>query len=119
MVAMSKSSTKNHLLRVDKYVNPGHHDPTGGGPVPYNPTKSVLPSNHVELFTSSTAVRNPKNGTVTRWAKEGEGRDAVYHRFQESSPNEFHWNGSTKGRTKSGEAREIALHEVPGSIRNG
>ena len=36
--------------KAPKYENPGHHDPKGGGPNPYNSEKSVLPENHEELW---------------------------------------------------------------------
>ncbi|XXT20486.1 hypothetical protein WME94_02800 [Sorangium sp. So ce429] len=54
---------------------------------------------------------------MTRWAKEGTGKTAVYHRFQEHSPGEFHWNGSTDGVTKSGRARRISINDVPRCVR--
>jgi RHS repeat-associated protein len=117
LIAMSKPSAKEYLLRVDRYVNPGHHDPSGGGPNPYNPAKSVLPDNHVALFNSSVPVRDPQSGKVTRWAKEGEGKNAVFHRFQEEANGIFHWNGSTRGRTKSGIPRELPMNQVPNCMR--
>lgn len=117
LVAMSKPSMKESLLPVDRYVNPGHHDPSGGGPNSYIAKKSVLPANHVELFNNSVPVRDPATGKVTRWAREGEGRNAVFHRFQEHINGEFHWNGSTKGRTKSGVPNELPLTLVPNCMK--
>ncbi|WP_437510438.1 DUF6531 domain-containing protein [Sorangium sp. So ce1099] len=112
LVAMSKPSTKGRLLKTHTYVNPGHHDPSTPN---YIATKSVLPPNHVELFEQSTPVRG--EGGVTRWTREGTGRTAVYHRFQEHSPGEFHWNGSTDGVTRSGQPRRIPINHVPGCVR--
>jgi RHS repeat-associated protein len=113
MVAMSKPSTKARLIQKQAYVNPGHHDPSSPN---YNSTKSVLPPNHVELFEQSTSVAGD-NGKVTRWTKEGTGKTAVYHRFQEHGPGEFHWNGSTKGATKGGQPRVIKANHVPRSVQ--
>lgn len=113
MVAMSKPSTKAYLIQKHSYVNPGHHEPTSPN---YNATKSVLPSNHVKLFEQSIPVVGD-NGKVTRWAKEGAGKAAVYHRFQEHGPGEFHWNGSTNGVTKGGQPRAIKPNHVPGSMQ--
>jgi len=113
MVAMSKPSTKPHLLQTHSYVNPGIHDPTSQS---YNATKSVLPTNHVELFKQSIPFLN-KKGKVTRWTKVGTGARAVYHRFQEHLPGVFHWNGSTSGVTKSGHPRGIPINDVPGALR--
>ncbi|WP_437938003.1 PAAR-like domain-containing protein [Sorangium sp. So ce341] len=112
LVAMSKPSTKDRLIQTHTYVNPGTHDPSSPK---YNPTKSVLPANHVELFEQSTPVR--KGDVVTRWAKEGTGKDAVYHRFQQHISGEFHYNGSTAGVTKSGKPRVIPMKEVPGCVK--
>jgi RHS repeat-associated protein len=113
LVAMSKPSTKDKLFQTHTYVNPGHHDPTS---VNYKANRSVLPPNHVELFEQSVPVVD-KNGKVTRWAKEGTGKGAVYHRFQPHVSGEFHWNGSTNGVTKSGHSRVIDINHVPGCVR--
>ena len=113
MVAMSKPSAKTHLFQEHSYVNPGHHEPTSPN---YNATKSVLPINHVELFEKSVPAVGD-NGKLTRWTKEGTGKRATYHRFQEHEPGEFHWNGSTNGVTKSGQSRAIKINHVPGSVQ--
>ena len=52
LVEGSKPSTKGRLVKTHQYENPGTHDPSGGTQR-YNPGKSVLPKNHVELFESS------------------------------------------------------------------
>ena len=57
------------------------------------------------------------NGKVTSWTKEGTGKTAVYHRFQEHEPGEFHWYGSTNGVTKSGQPHAIRPNHVPGSMQ--
>ena len=109
LVMGAKASAKEHPGNWDLYTNPGHHDP-GHLPLrtaPYNPTKSVIPPNHVDLFTSS--VRTPDG---TRWAVEG-GRPPVYHRFQETQPNVYHYNGSTNGKTAAGTPRPIPMGQVP------
>ena len=99
------------------YENPGHHDPSGG-PNPYNPKKSVLPSNHQELWDKS--VPDPKKAG-TRWASEGKGKSATHHRFQDGKDGKspFHWNGSTAGKSKSGKPVEISKNNVPNSIKKG
>ncbi|WP_299118108.1 RHS repeat domain-containing protein, partial [uncultured Winogradskyella sp.] len=101
------------MAGVDSYENPGHHDPSGG-PNPYNSSKSVLPNNHEDLWQDSVA--DPKSDN-TRWTKEGSGKKAVYHRFQSDGNGNWHWNGSTNGRTKSGNAREIRINHVPNEIK--
>ncbi len=91
----------------DRYENPGHHDPSGRGPNAANSSKSALPRNHQELWNKSIRTNNK-----TRWAKEGTGKNAVYHRFQnDGRGGPFHWNGSTA----SG-ARSIPKHQVPNKI---
>lgn len=98
---------------MPKYENPGHHDPTGVG-LPYNPTKSVLPSNHEELWVNSIVDPNNSN---TRWSVEAVGRKRIFHRFQDDGNGTFHWNGSTNGRTLSGEDRKLPESIVPIEIR--
>ena len=88
-----------------KYTNPGHHDPNGG-PNPYNPGKTVIPSNHEDLWSQSKV--DPNNEKV-RWAKEGKGRKAIYHRFSSDPNNEWHYSGSSYGKTKSGEIRTLPV----------
>ena len=105
----AKESAKEHPANWDLYTNPGHHDP-GHLPdrvAPYNPTKSVLPPNHIDLFNSS--VRTPDG---SRWAVEP-GRPPVYHEFQQTEPNVFHYTGSTNGVTNSGRPRPIPTQQVP------
>jgi len=104
-----KNESGHHLI----YENPGHHDPTGGL-LAYNSTKSVLPENHESLWLQSIA--DPNNSNV-RWTKEGAGKKAVYHRFQSDGNDKWHWNGSTKGVTKLGQAREISINHVPNEIK--
>lgn len=99
-----------------EYENPGHHDPNSG-PNPYNPTKSLLPANHQDLWNNS--VPDPKKPD-TRWAVEGKGKDAVFHRFQSTAKDgskPFHWNGSTSGKTLSGADRSIDPGNVPPAIK--
>ena len=81
----------------ENYENPGHHDPSNSGPNPYNRNKSVLPKNHQELWKNS---RLASDGN--RWTKVGEGKNAVYHRFQSDGNGNWHWNGSTNGVTQNG-----------------
>ncbi len=98
---------------LSKYENPGHHDPSGGGPNPYNSLKSVLPGNHEELWDKSAFVASNGN----RCAKEGSGNKAVYHRFQNDRNGNWHWNGSTNGQTAGGVDRAIGINQVPIEVK--
>ncbi len=97
LVEGSKPSTKGRLVGWHYYENPGHHDPNRKSPlrgnVDYNPGKSVLPANHVELFQNSVYFEG------NRWAKDGAGN---FHQFQDSGDFHFHWAGSTNGETNKG-----------------
>ncbi|KEQ11795.1 hypothetical protein, partial [Endozoicomonas numazuensis] len=93
------------------YENPGHHDPKDKSNR-YNRTKSVLPKNHEQLWKKSTLA---KDGN--RWTKIGNGKKAVYHRFQNDGNGNWHWNGSTDGKTASGETREISISNVPTEVQ--
>ena len=95
-------------MRRHKYTNPGHHDPRGG-PNPYNPRKSVLPENHVQLFRDSVPFETP--GGVLRYARDADGN---IHRFEPHLSDTYHWSGQTNGRTLRGEER--GLH-VPAEVR--
>jgi hypothetical protein len=119
LVAMSKDSTKAKLLQRHRYTNPGAHDPTNNpaNTNRYDPTKSVLPENHVDLFKKSIPVKDPETGRITRWTKEGTGKRAVYHRFQAQENGVYHWNGSTAGVTQSGQPREIPMNKVPEEVQ--
>ncbi len=103
----SQSPTETSRMR---YVNPGTHDPSSDE---YKANKSVLPDNHEELWKNSVADPDDPH---TRWTKVGEGKKAVYHRFVESN-GEWHWNGSTDGKTKSGENRVIPEQKVPAEVK--
>ncbi len=96
----------------DDYENPGHHDPSGTGPNPYNSTKSVLPQNHRALWKASKRA-----GDGNRWTKVGKGRKAEYHRFQNDGNGNWHWNGSTNGVTRSGQPRAIKMNNVPKEVQ--
>ena len=52
-----------------------------------------------------------------RWTKVGIGKKAVYHRFMEHAPGEWHWNGSTAGTTIKGKANLIRISDVPIAIK--
>lgn len=97
------------------YENPGHHQPgyMANRQEPFNASKSILPQDHETLFKHSVAdPDDPK----TRWTKVGEGKKAVWHRFQSSAPDgskPFHWNGSTDGKDMNGRPRAIDKKNVP------
>jgi RHS repeat-associated protein len=95
-----------------KYENPGHHDPSGKGPNPYNKTKSKLPPNHDDLWKNSHPASDGN-----RWTKVGDGKNAEYHRFQNDGNGNWHWNGSTNGQTASGSPRPIPQHQVPNDVK--
>ena len=52
-----------------------------------------------------------------RWTKVGDGKKAVYHRFQNDGNGKWHWNGSTDGVTKSGQSRLIRPNDIPIDIK--
>ncbi|MCN8130161.1 hypothetical protein MLR29_17530 [Escherichia coli] len=61
------------LTKAPVYENPGHHDPSylPNRQVPFNSSKSVIPSNAEDLFKfSQVDPDDPK----TRWTKVGEGK---------------------------------------------
>jgi RHS repeat-associated protein len=98
------------------YENPGTHDPEGGR-LPYNSTKSVIPSNHQELWENSIA--DPDGNKNVRWTVEGKGNKKVIHRFQSDQPDgsgTWHWNGSTNAKTKNGRDRSIPENVVPNVV---
>lgn len=116
IVESTKPSTKGKLVKTKTqyYENPGHHDPKGGGKVRYNSTKSVLPENHIQLWQKSIIVKSdPKN----RWATEIKNGQTIYHRFQDDGNGNFHWNGSTDGKTASGQDRSIKITDVPSEVK--
>lgn len=92
------------------YTNPGHHVPNTPG---YVRNKEVLPSNHEQLFEMSVPIYNKNKKEWERWAREGSGRDARYHRFQQHSENEFHWNGSSRGGVDSRGVERHLECEIP------
>jgi len=53
--------------------------------------KSVLPSNHIELFESSKPFTT-ESGDILRFAKDADGS---IHRFEPSFDNVYPWSGST------------------------
>ena len=98
---------------IPQYENKGQHDPKSPN---FNKTKSVLPDNAQQLFNESVAdPADPK----TRWTKVGDGKDAVYHRFQSNKDGTapFHWNGSTNAKLKNGTSNPISLNNIPKQIK--
>ena len=114
IVEGTKPSTKDKVIKTDiqYYENPGHHDLNEGN-MPYNSTKAIIPSNHVNLWENSIKVdSDPKN----RWAIENKDGTTIYHRFQDDGNGNYHWNGSTKGQTSSGSERNIKISDVPSDL---
>ncbi len=95
--------------KVDRYENPGHHDPSSPK---FNKTKSILPSHHKELYGKSVLG---KDGN--KWAVEGTGKKKVYHRFQNDGNGNWHWNGSTNSKRKDGTDNAINMNNVPIDIK--
>ncbi|BEP46681.1 MULTISPECIES: RHS repeat-associated core domain-containing protein [Variovorax] len=93
--------------KFDHYENPGTHDNNrnspGRGSARYDPDKSVLPENHVELFKSSQS--NPYDRTV-RYARDSEGN---IHQFQDSGHRSYHWAGSENGVRLNGTEKGLDL----------
>jgi hypothetical protein len=108
------NATVQDMGAAPKYENPGHHDPSKPN---FNNKKSVLPDNAEDLFNRS--VQDP-NDPKTRWTKVGDGKDAVYHRFQSDAKDgsgAFHWNGSTDAQLINGTPNEISPNNVPKEIK--
>jgi len=114
IVEGTKPSTKDKVINTDiqYYENPGHHDPKGGNQIGYNKTKSVLPNNHKTLWDNSILASDGN-----RWAVEMIDGKKVYHRFQNDGNGNFHWNGSTNGKTASGVDRSDVSKIPPEILR--
>ncbi|MAK29894.1 hemagglutinin repeat-containing protein [Acinetobacter sp.] len=114
IVEGTKPSTKDKVIKTDiqYYENPGHHDPKGGNQIGYNKTKSVLPDNHKNLWDNSIVASDGN-----RWAVEVINGKKVYHRFQNDGNGNFHWNGSTNGKTASGVDRSDVSKIPPEILR--
>ena len=114
IVEGTKPSTKDKVIKTDiqYYENPGHHDPKGGNQIGYNKTKSVLPDNHKTLWDNSIVASDGN-----RWAVEVINGKKVYHRFQNDGNGNFHWNGSTNGKTASGVDRSDVSKIPPEILR--
>ncbi|UXY15341.1 hypothetical protein N8I74_18830 [Chitiniphilus purpureus] len=52
-----------------------------------------------------------------RWTKLGEGKRVEYHRFQNDGNGNWHWNGSTNGRTSNGMPRNISSNNIPKDVK--
>ena len=109
IIEATKPSTRDRVIRRFQYENPGHHDPTGGK-IRYNPQKSLLPDNHIELFQNSIPYINQQKKTI-RYAKDSSGN---IHRFETSVEGVYHWSGSTSGVTLKGKKRPL---EVPSEVK--
>jgi RHS repeat-associated protein len=103
------ASIKGGTKTLPKYENPGHHDPSSPN---FNSKKSVLPSNHNELFNQSTL-----GADGNRWTKVGTGKKSVYHRFQDDGNGNWHWNGSTNSTLQNGASNVIQQQNVPVAIK--
>ncbi|RDF01935.1 hypothetical protein DPV99_04185 [Aggregatibacter aphrophilus] len=53
-----------------------------------------------------------------RWAVDYQKGKVIYHRFQNDGNGNFHWNGSTSGKTIDGIDRNIDIRHVPKDITN-
>ena len=106
LVASTKPSTKNMIYKTDYYEDPGHHNPKGGVNK-YDQTKSVLPTNHIDLFKSSREYRG------ARYAKDANNN---IHQFQDTPGDGtgYHWAGSDNGKTLSG---KIVPLNIPSEVR--
>ena len=104
LVEGAKPSAQGRRIEIHSYENPGHHD-IAGGREPYNPSKSVLPPNHVQLFEQSKPFID-KDDKIIRYAIDGDG---VIHQFHPSITGLYHWAGSTNGFSANGEFRGIKV----------
>ncbi|WP_375591992.1 hypothetical protein [Chitiniphilus eburneus] len=63
-------------------------------------------------------MKNSKAGSDgNRWTKVGDGKKAEYHRFQNDGNGNWHWNGSTNGRTANGSPRNIRPDNIPKDVK--
>ncbi len=115
LIVMQKPSRK----RWHTYENPGHHDPDLSPTLrttPYNPQKQIIPKNVEALWHQSVYLSD-----TTRWAIEGTGRHAVFHRFSGQN-GRLHWSGSTSTAGaplgQGGIPRVIVIDDIPQEIRN-
>jgi len=100
LVAASKPSARN-LGTPHRYHNPGRHDLNPHWGEPYVNGKSVLPTNHIDLFTRRKVIVDG-SGRPVRYAMDELGN---VHRFQGSEFGDgylFHWNGQTGGLDRYG-----------------
>ncbi|WP_374428136.1 LysM peptidoglycan-binding domain-containing protein [Ideonella dechloratans] len=114
LIEGAKPSAAGLRVGTHSYENPGHHDPAGGL-LPYNPTKSVLPENHIQLFEQSKPVVSG-DGTVVRYTLDDAG---AVHRFEPTLPGIYHWSGSTDGVTASGRPRPLVVPPDAWKALNG
>jgi RHS repeat-associated protein len=103
LVEAAKPSRQGKLTK--RFLNnPGTHDPSRRLPddprQPYNPTKTVMPPNQVELFRQSVEFEGK------RYAVDAAGN---IHQFQPNAENVFHWAGAENAKTASGAARPFAI----------
>ena len=118
LIEGAKPSQAGKLVKVDAYTNQGDHAPPGSkvrdasATRPYDPTKSVLPDNHVELFQQSVPIARG-DGKIVRWTAEMVDGSIVYHRFEQQLPNVYHWNGASNGVRDNGVPRPLLPNQIP------
>ncbi len=106
-----KRTLSNKGISFDgNYVINPQHVPNSGE---YKSNKSVLPENHQELWKG----KSYKDSEGNWWSVEGKGKKAIFHRFQEDNNGNYHWNGSTNGKTKSGDSYPININNVPNELK--
>ena len=117
--ARSAKPSLNQPIR-HSYKNLGHHDPdlsAAEREVTYNQAKSVIPPNHEKLFEQSFVVEDPSGG-LTRWTIEQTPKGPIVHKFNpDGNATEFHWSGSTAGKTASGVARPLSSDQFPPAVK--
>jgi RHS repeat-associated protein len=95
-----------------KYViNPTHLSNTNT----YIPRKSVLPSNHEELWRNRSYV--DEHGDYWTVEYDDNMKNPVYHRFEKNNNGEYHWNGSSNGMTKKETPYKIVETLIPTALK--
>jgi len=102
-ISAAKPSTKLEPPPTVTLDNPGTHDPTSPN---YVPKKSVMPprDQQAQLFNDSVAVTHNGQTIPARGAVDQAGN---VHQFHATGPNNYHWAGSSAGKTASG--KEVGL----------
>lgn len=104
-----RSEVQKRIVGVnDKLIDNDEHIPWKKV---YNYAKGVVPDN-VDKLWESRSYYDEKSQTW--WSVEGEGKDAVFHRFSgKNAGGNFHWSGSSNGKNKNGKDVKLEDTQIP------